>query len=129
MSSFINELSQSWCIETNAYEIIVSKFESITPSMDVKYMEYSYDSVIVGDTAIIPVTGAIFHQDCRSMYWAKGCSTQLIMNDISTALQTKDVKCIVLCFDTPGGQVAGTNQLSDFIYKGLFAYPSKTVPV
>jgi len=46
-----------------------------------------------------------------------GVSSQLVARDFRQALKDDDVECIMLCIDSPGGDVDGTQELASEIYQ------------
>jgi len=64
-----------------------------------------------GSVAIIPIRSEIlkYDQPCGPR------GTQSILNDVKSADQNPNIKSIVLVVDSPGGQVTGTDLLSDAI--------------
>ncbi len=67
-----------------------------------------------GVVALIPIVGTIMHR--ASAFEASGAvSTQTIQSQISAALDNSAVGSLVFDINTPGGEVAGTPELAEFI--------------
>jgi signal peptide peptidase SppA len=67
-----------------------------------------------GSVAVIPIVGTIMHR--AGMFEASGgVSTQTIKSQIVSALDNSAVGSLVFDMDTPGGAVAGTPELAEFI--------------
>ncbi len=65
--------------------------------------------------AVIEVIGPIFHYE-NILTWITGFpSAEGLMQEIQSAADNPQVKSIVLQVDSPGGQVGGVSELSDFI--------------
>ena len=75
------------------------------------------DSTVQDGVAVIPVQGAIAKKMNMFSRISGGVSTQLVGNDITTALNDPAVKGIVLNIDSPGGTVDGTFELAEMIYQ------------
>jgi signal peptide peptidase SppA len=68
-----------------------------------------------GGVAVIPIVGMIMQR--AGMFEASGgVSTQTIKSQITAAMNNSAVGSLVFDMDTPGGEVAGTPELSDFIF-------------
>jgi len=65
-----------------------------------------------GDAAIIDVVGPIFHYENFFTMLGIGVATTALTKHLDAAIDDPDVSRIILSFDSPGGQVAGINQLS-----------------
>jgi len=68
-----------------------------------------------GDTAIISISGVLSQ---KSSFWSGEMSTEEIGVEITNALENDDVKRIILDIDSPGGEVDGTEALSNLIFNG-----------
>ncbi|ANI16775.1 hypothetical protein A9C11_23630 [Pseudomonas citronellolis] len=82
--------------------------------------------------AVVPVTGPIFRYANLFSEISGATSTQVLATDIQAALDDPKVKAIVLNIDSPGGVVAGINELAELVYAGrerkrIVAYGSGTV--
>lgn len=71
---------------------------------------------IEGDTAIISIRGLITQRPCWEQVFMGGVTTHLIHDSIVLALDDSRVKQIVLDVDSPGGEIAGVEELSNFIF-------------
>jgi len=80
---------------------------------------------IYGSVAVIPCVG-VFSQ--RSTWWSWRFSGDRIQFALTHALQNVAVKSIVLDIDSPGGTVAGTRALADYIYQAR-SYKKRIVAV
>jgi len=69
----------------------------------------------IGGVAVIPVSGVIGKKMNMMTQISGGASTQLIERDIKAALSDSEVNSILLHFDSPGGTVDGTQNLSDVV--------------
>lgn len=68
--------------------------------------------------AVIPVVGPIFRYANLFTDVSGATSTEILARDITTALEDPSVEAIVLDINSPGGAVAGINELSDMIFEG-----------
>lgn len=72
---------------------------------------------IVNGKALLPVDGVLVkHADLMTDF-SGGTSTKRILSSYQTALDDSRVDQIILVIDSPGGDVDGIEELSDFIYK------------
>lgn len=79
--------------------------------------------------AVIPVTGPIFRYADLFTEISGATSIASLATDFTTALADSSVQSIVFSIDSPGGEVNGTNELSQMIYdargvKPITAYVS-----
>ncbi len=111
-----SELYEPWCIQSNAFEIVISKLEGVVPRNG-DYLKNTWNTQLIGDTAIIPIMGPIFRSSSWEMRYSGGCSIQQIAEDFITAIKSDRVKTIVPYFGTPGGQIAGVSECADLFYK------------
>ncbi|GHC34635.1 hypothetical protein GCM10010082_31660 [Kushneria pakistanensis] len=77
--------------------------------------------------AVIPVTGVISRYASMFTDVCGGATVQRLSTEITTALEDKQIKALVLEIDSPGGQVTGINELADQIHaargtKPIIAY-------
>lgn len=68
--------------------------------------------------AIVPVAGPIIRYATMFSEVSGVTSTQVLATDIRAALDDPTIHALVLDMNTPGGQVAGINELGDLIYQG-----------
>lgn len=68
---------------------------------------------LVGETAVISIEGPMTKKPTSMSWLFGGCSTIEVRESIKAALNDDIVKRILLYIDSPGGQVAGTQQLAD----------------
>jgi signal peptide peptidase SppA len=66
--------------------------------------------------ATIPVRGPLFRHASLFTRASGATSYQTLRTDLQAALDSKDVKAIVLDIDSPGGEVTGVAELADAIY-------------
>ncbi|NMV37236.1 signal peptide peptidase SppA [Ralstonia insidiosa] len=71
---------------------------------------------MVGSVAVLPVDGVLAKRMNLFMQISGGTSMQILGQDIQAALDDPDVSAIILCIDSPGGTVDGTQELSNLIY-------------
>lgn len=75
------------------------------------------------NVAVIPITGPIFPR-ANLFTWLSGAtSAEIVAQDLRTALDDKSVDAIILDIDSPGGAVAGVNELSGLIYEARHQKP------
>lgn len=73
--------------------------------------------------ATIPIDGPIFPRANLMMRLSGAVSPEVLATDITTAIEDPAVKALLFTFDSPGGAVAGINELSDLIYAARDAKP------
>ncbi len=71
---------------------------------------------IRGNVAIIPVVGPIVRYANIFTDISGAVSAQSVAEDLRTALDTPEITAIIMDYDSPGGQVAGINELSNMIF-------------
>jgi ClpP class serine protease len=66
---------------------------------------------------ILPIVGPM----CRYASWFQEVcgmtSTQLAVMDLRIALEDPSIRAILICFDTPGGEVNGTAEFAQYIFE------------
>ena len=73
---------------------------------------------VVEGVAIIPIQGVIAKRMNLFSRISGGVSTQMVGDDIKSALADETVNGILLDIDSPGGSVDGTEDLVNIIYEG-----------
>lgn len=76
-----------------------------------------------GSTVVIPMRGTLFKRLSGMQAFSGGVSMEGTRNKIQEALDNPKVNSIVLSIDSPGGTVAGTMELSDFITQAKAVKP------
>lgn len=66
--------------------------------------------------AIIPVTGPIFRYANLFTRISGATSTQVLATDLQAALDSPQVRAIVLNVDSPGGEANGISELADMVF-------------
>ena len=79
--------------------------------------------------AILPITGPLFRYANLFTKVSGASSYELIARDFTAALETPQIKAIILDIDSPGGEVNGVSELSNMIFDGrgkkpIIAYAS-----
>jgi HK97 family phage major capsid protein len=69
-----------------------------------------------GGVVVIPVTGSITQRANMLTEYSGGTSTEKLGAQIDAALNSQDVRAIVLDVDSPGGNVSGVPELAEKIY-------------
>jgi signal peptide peptidase SppA len=70
-----------------------------------------------GAVAVVQIRGTIEHHASLWTMLFGGATTEAIGAEIQALVADESVRAIVLDIDSPGGQVAGTGELADEIYK------------
>lgn len=66
--------------------------------------------------AIVPVTGPIFRYANLFTRISGATSTQVLATDLQAALDSPQVRAIVLNIDSPGGEANGISELADMVF-------------
>jgi len=74
-------------------------------------------SIIDGNIAVINISGPIFRNFNFYVYFFGGSVIEDLMAALELALSDNYIKAIVLNIDSPGGEVNGTSEFSDMIFK------------
>lgn len=74
-------------------------------------------SVTENGTAIIPIHGVVAKRMNIFHDISGGVSSELVTKQLSQALNSPDVKAVILDIDSPGGTVDGSFELADFIFE------------
>jgi ClpP class serine protease len=114
-------LNEPWLVEEAWLETVISLLQKKDASaLSLKNSHNSgTDFQIFNGKAVIPIHGPIFSTpNFLTEILGIGCVTSEITKDLEAMLAESDVDSIILDFDSPGGTVTGTNQLSTLISKG-----------
>lgn len=115
--------SQPWAIEPQALETVLAVANGLGDPEALqarlgRRLDNTRKVVMRNGVAVIPVTGPIFRYANLFTEISGATSTGVLALDIRAALDNDDVRAIVLEFDSPGGQVAGINELAKLIHTG-----------
>jgi signal peptide peptidase SppA len=101
-----------WAMEANTLKAFASGKALGNPSTPIE-PEKSY--MVSNGAAIIPVVGPIAKYPSILQMLCGGVSTLAVQHQIDQALYDDTVDSIVLFIDSPGGTVAGTSDLANYI--------------
>lgn len=112
--------SNDWLIDPKFAGILRDRVKLITNEINDQAATWTapsnYGYEVKDGTAIINVRGALVK---NPTFWSEffgDPAMSVIENDLNKALDDKKVRNVLFVFDTPGGTVAGTKELSDAIY-------------
>lgn len=119
-----------WAITTDAHEAIVALVESgkidASTFTDAEGSDAAFE--VSDSVAVIRVSGALQKERARYYFWLDRESTYTqIREQVEAALGDSGVKAICLKVGSPGGDVDGVKELSDFLHraaqeKPIYAY-------
>ena len=119
-----------WAITLDGHETIVAMVQAgkiEAANFDPNEGEDT-DFEVSDSIALIPVSGALQKQTSRYFFWLDNDSTYAqIRAQVQAALDDTSVKAICLKVASPGGDVDGIKELSDFLHraskgKSIYAY-------
>lgn len=117
----MNALSGTdWLMTESAMEQMVSVIQlhgrdkALLASADSK-LENTRETLIRGNTAIVPVRGPIFRRANLMTTFCGATALSEIVHDFTVARQDYSIKRVVLEMDTPGGQVTGISDFASLI--------------
>ncbi len=121
---------QPWAITTDAHEAIVALVESgkIDASMFTDDDGTGVALEVTDSVAIIHVSGALQKEQTRYWFWRDRESTYAqIREEVEAALADSSIKAICFKVGSPGGDVNGVKELSDYLHraskeKTIYAY-------
>lgn len=92
----------------------------------------TYGSRIQDGVAVLNVEGVLARRMNMMMYLSGGTSMEMVQKDLASAMNDPAVKGVILDIDSPGGTVAGTEELANAIYgmrgtKPIVAYTGSTM--
>lgn len=115
-----------WAITTDAHEAIVAMIESgkIEGSTFAASEGADMELEISDSIAVIRISGALQKEPSRFYYWMDRESTYAqIRDEVQAALSDSGVKAICLKVSSPGGDVDGIKELSDFLHRANSVKP------
>jgi capsid assembly protease len=71
--------------------------------------------MVIDNVAVIPVQDVIAKRMTWFMEICGGCSSQILMRDVTAAQNDPSIVGIILYFDTPGGTVDGTSEAASLV--------------
>lgn len=105
-------------------DIIGKSFWDIRAAAGIRGQNPNTDDLAVIDgVAYIQAIGPITRYDTMCTALFGGVSVEALTNQIAQALDSADVNGILLEINSPGGEVTGVADLSDFIYQARSAKP------
>jgi signal peptide peptidase SppA len=126
--------SQPWAILPAMLETILSIASRETDPEAVaaklgRPLENTYKTEMRNGVAVLPMTGPVMRYANLFSKVSGATSIDVLATDFTEALNNPAVKAIVLEVDSPGGTVAGVNELAEMIYsargqKPVVAYVS-----
>lgn len=126
--------TQPWAILPTMLETILSIASRETDPEAVaaklgRPLENTYKAEIREGVAILPMTGPVMRYANLFSKVSGATSIDVLATDFTEALNNPNVKAIVLEIDSPGGTVAGVNELAEMIFaargqKPITAYVS-----
>lgn len=114
-------ISQPWAILPEMLTTILSiaaretNPEAVAAKLG-RPLENTYQTELRDGVAVLPVTGPVMRYANLFSKVSGATSIDVLATDFNQALNNSDVKAIVLNIDSPGGTVAGVNELADMIY-------------
>lgn len=92
----------------------------------------TYGSRIQDGVAVLNVEGVLARRMNMMMYLSGGTSMEMVQKDLVAAMNDPSVKGVILDIDSPGGTVAGTEELGNAIYnmrgtKPIIAYTGSSM--
>lgn len=125
MRAFLYAADQPWAITQDALRNILEiASRAREDRLDIEALEAKLgrrlDNTRTTSTrdgvANIPITGPIFRYADSFSAISGATSTETIATDFTSALNDPSVKAILLSIDSPGGEVAGINELAAMVY-------------
>lgn len=117
-----------WAITADAHEAMVAMLEKENIGLNYRDEETDIAVEIIDSVALIRVSGALQKEPTRHYFWMESESTYTqIREDVQAALDNSSVQAVCLKIGSPGGDVDGIKELSDFLYrankiKPIYAY-------
>ncbi|MFS8973866.1 S49 family peptidase [Cupriavidus necator] len=126
MNRLLDVVTGAWAIMPDKLVMIANAYERhmLGEKADLKAIEASIgkplgsapqDYEIVNGVAIVPIMGTIARRANLFTDISGGASSDLIGRDLRAAAANRQVSAILLHIDSPGGTVAGTQQLADVV--------------
>lgn len=81
------------------------------------------DAAVRDGVAIIPVVGPIVRYSDFFTRVSGLTSVETLASDVQVALDSPQVRALLLTVDSPGGQVAGVNELAEVLYRARAQLP------
>lgn len=126
MNRLLDVVTGAWAIIPDKLVAITNAYERhmLGQAVDLKAIEASIgkplgsapqDYEISNGVAIVPIMGTIARRANLFSDISGGASSDLIARDLRAAAANRQVSSILLHIDSPGGTVAGTQQLADIV--------------
>ncbi len=128
MRALIAAQTTPWALEEGAYRQLleVAGREKLSPEDTAVKLEAlaaklgrplndTQETYVRDGVAVVPVVGPIFRYANFFTYISGGTTAEDLSKDFTTALEDPSVRAIILELNSPGGEVAGINELSKMI--------------
>lgn len=131
MRAFEFVTASPWLITEAALQTIVSIAERTNEAGNLEALMTQAGKPLMGSrrvvvrdgVAIVPMVGPIMRYANLFSDISGATSTEILARDLRTAIDDPLIDAIVIESNSPGGAVAGINELADMIYEGRKAKP------
>lgn len=137
MSIYQTALAEAWAITTpalktlleiSARENIISgadleRLETLEKQKSLHYGDDAYRLRVIDDVAILDIEGPLFKKANMFQAMSGATSYALLAKDLHVAVSDPSISGIILNLDTPGGTVAGCDELAQMIYEARDTKP------
>ena len=122
MSRVIDAIAcERWAITEEGMRTVLAV---ATRSNDVEAIERELGRPLSNDStvsvrdgvAIVPITGPLFRRANLFTRLSGATSYEILSREIGAALDSPEVRAIVLSIDSPGGAVSGVDELAELVY-------------
>lgn len=119
----IDFVSGVWCVNPKVHKEILKIYKSYMGEekekmqLEGQIRQVKRGFKVINQTAIIDIIGVISKRLSFFQELFGGVSTQILQEDIDSALKDSSIKNIILNIDSPGGSSDGIFEFTDFILK------------
>lgn len=97
--------------------------EEVLLAIDGDLLEGAERAVLRGSTAIIPIIGPIFPRANLFTEFSGATSVDMLAKDLNVALESPQVRSIILNIDSPGGAITRVSEFADMVFEARDQIP------
>lgn len=99
------------------WQAVLAAYEQAIQSRDAAPLKSTYVTSVRDGVAVIPVKGPLFRDENFLTFFGLGTAYETLARDFTSAMNSDEVKGILLDANSPGGAVSGCSEMSKLIFE------------